>query len=984
MGTSTSKTKSVAAFMFLPQFGAAFEAVRHLGIVFVRILALMFAQAGLIARNHPATMYGMDEVTKTGFRELMGEGWYTLRTTRATPYQWGLYLSIVLMITTTVCSVGSFAFSFALKTASVAEAQVFTTPGNPYGAGVGKSDMNTMETALTTPLAGAMFDSRYEKNTSNLAPQASIDYALMVLDKVLRQSFDNSGSPTQTALTGLMSIYNTGILIVASIMLFWLIITIVVDTAKTGQIGGGRHNMVWAPIRIVFALGLMIPLGANGFSSGQYIVMKLAEYGSNFGSTAWAKYVDGVASVNSLMPGFTPEATTALASDIAKIKTCQVVYNAAVQQQIPGPLQPSNDELISVSTSTDPVLGTKTIYYTNKSASVKCGSITVNGLQTLSDAPIMQPGYNPTNNLFINKPLKIAATKVKIALANGIWDVLDETNSGAQTVAGTNIFLPGGNSAPVYLPATQFACIFGERVFSDGGNVANMPVMAIGPGQICPNVVSTDNIQGIAALCGTPGPAVAPETMPPVPTTACQKLIAQAITDKMNNTFCGTTTGCPQGTVGGQGGTAITGMTTSLQSSVMGDMHARGWGGMGMWYQTISAMTSIVEEAKNVKASVTPGTAWKDSADPSNPLGFIGATPDEVSKKVVAAMSLYDGWWGPALGDAIANNTLAGAQVGTNAEKKPVKDNYKDQSDSNPDAQMDDLASQVMPDDQYFLFSVLDSDKEKVYPMVALAETGFQVIGWGVTIITILTAVSIFDHITVLGNGDPGALSQSALANGLQSMALALTAGGIALAYYLPALPLVRVAMAVVTWIISVFEAVVMVPIAALAHLTTEGEGLAGGAKTAWILWLNILLRPVLVVIGFVGAMLVYNTFIVYFQVAFSTFASTMSRSSNGLTALIGVFAWTIIYIVTMYTTANIVFKMLDNIPSAFMRWFGGSPDHSYDHEGGGAGALMAGSNMLGSFRGAQGTSVAGRVSGQGKNIKKGFGKLFGRKGGAG
>src|SRR5690606_7169678 len=93
----------------------------------------------------------------------------------------------------------------------------------------------------------------------------------------------------------------TGILVVASVMLFWCILSVVVDTAKTGTIGGGRHNMVWAPIRIVFALGLLIPLGSTGYSSGQFMVMKLAEWGSNFGTNAWIAYARGVVSSENLV-----------------------------------------------------------------------------------------------------------------------------------------------------------------------------------------------------------------------------------------------------------------------------------------------------------------------------------------------------------------------------------------------------------------------------------------------------------------------------------------------------------------------------------------------------------------------------------------------------------------------------------------------------------------------------------------------------------
>jgi hypothetical protein len=113
--------------------------------------------------------------------------------------------------------------------------------------------------------------------------------------------------------------------------------------------------------------------------------------------------------------------------------------------------------------------------------------------------------------------------------------------------------------------------------------------------------------------------------------------------------------------------------------------------------------------------------------------------------------------------------------------------------------------------------------------------------------------------------------------------------------------------------------------------LSSEGEGLAGGAKGAWILWLNILLRPIFVVIAFVGAFLIFNAFTLYFNMVFFKGASLAAPSVDIFArVLFGVLSF-IIYVVMIYTAANTCFKMLDTIPSAMMRWIGGTPDTSFD-----------------------------------------------------
>lgn len=133
-----------------------------------------------------------------------------------------------------------------------------------------------------------------------------------------------------------------------------------------------------------------------------------------------------------------------------------------------------------------------------------------------------------------------------------------------------------------------------------------------------------------------------------------------------------------------------------------------------------------------------------------------------------------------------------------------------------------------------------------------------------------------------------------------------------------------------------------MVPIAALSHLHTEGDGLAGGAKTAWILWLNVLLRPIVTVVAFVGVMLVFNGFVLYFHQGFMSAAALNTNTSFSIQGFMTEVANTVIYTGMIYTVSNTVFKMLEIVPNGIMRWMGGSPDHSLDSHGDVQGLISA------------------------------------------
>lgn len=901
--TKSKKGRSVAAFMFLPQFNLCFEGFAHLIPVFMRTLAVMFAQAGLIPNNHPATRYGIEGVRKYKFTELMGEAWFTLRTTRATPYQWGMFSSVVLMIGFVVCSIGSFFLSIFFNLGAVAQAQLFDHPGNPYGTGETDADQ-----AASFGGFGGVFDTRYSEAPGTV-DGASTDYALMVLDKVLRQGAMGTGGSSQLALQPLMETYNAGVLVVAGIMLFWMIISIVVDTAKTGVVGGGRHNMVWAPIRVVFALGIMIPLGTTGFSSGQFMVMKLAEWGSNFGTQIWMSYINSAANTQNLLPAFRSKAVAGLVNGVFKIKTCEMAYNAYVDQAGGGA-----DSLIGITSSTNLLTGVKTINYTNKQGTKSiCGSIWYSASATPSTTASLTGALST-----------VAGTSYQLNQA--ALDFTNDVRLGVRNVLDLELY-------PANILNTQaktFACAFGFGHFSDGGTGVN----PINSANACGGSSTGSPVAANPAACGADV----------LPGTGCHK----AAIDGVINTFDSAVNGARNALENDANGY----LTTGIKS----DMEQRGWGGMGMWYQIVAVLTKLSKNASEITGGYNPGSAWT------------AESKADIDTKVASIMQSYDAWWEVALSSETnagidANNYRDDRNKSLNAGGETTKSTVTNLAKKAADAATDGVAETIMQtvfpaDAEDFVFDIIDGSGDNVYPMAAVSATGDQITATGFVVITAVSALGLLDcpsmEASFLGFGVGGslgcALSKSALANGLASMATALVVAGMVLSFYIPVLPAIRVAFAVLTWIISVFEAVCMVPIAALAHLSSEGDGIAGGAKHAWILWLNVLLRPAFVVLGFVGALLIYNTFIVYWQVSFSSLSASLSATSTWYGKVVGWFAYSLIYVAVLYSAANMIFKMLDMIPNAFMRYMGGSADTSFDdHDS--AGYMVAGSNMMNSFK---------------------------------
>ncbi|HRJ13116.1 MAG TPA: DotA/TraY family protein, partial [Alphaproteobacteria bacterium] len=146
---------------------------------------------------------------------------------------------------------------------------------------------------------------------------------------------------TSSGLGELFRIYSSAMLIFAGIIVLWIIISAVAETARTGIPFGKQFNHVWAPIRLVVALGLLIPLG-SGLNSGQHLVIYLTQWGSEQANMMWVTFADKTAisgssgnntGGNSQIPGalsavpVTQDSYKSISDKLFDILLCQSIYN---------------------------------------------------------------------------------------------------------------------------------------------------------------------------------------------------------------------------------------------------------------------------------------------------------------------------------------------------------------------------------------------------------------------------------------------------------------------------------------------------------------------------------------------------------------------------------------------------------------------------------------------------------------------------------
>jgi conjugal transfer/type IV secretion protein DotA/TraY len=173
-----------------------------------------------------------------------------------------------------------------------------------------------------------------------------------------------------------------------------------------------------------------------------------------------------------------------------------------------------------------------------------------------------------------------------------------------------------------------------------------------------------------------------------------------------------------------------------------------------------------------------------------------------------------------------------------------------------------------------------------------------------------------------MGSGIATALTF--LSNFLSYMSMGLIVGGGLLAVVLPFLPLIRWLFGCVSWLLSVFEAVVAVPVLLIAHLRMDGEGFAGpSAQSGYTLLLGLALRPILMVLSLVISLLIFNSVVQLLNVLWlPTLKSVQSGNAHGL---IVATMQVVLYCTTVYGIANASLKSIDHLPNQILKWIGGA-----------------------------------------------------------
>lgn len=380
-----------------------------------------------------------------------------------------------------------------------------------------------------------------------------------------------------------------------------------------------------------------------------------------------------------------------------------------------------------------------------------------------------------------------------------------------------------------------------------------------------------------------------------------------------------------------------------------------GWAGAGSFMMTIAQVNRTVSDsiARKPEVVALPRTLVNNLASPYKPNASVQDESNDVLQSaryqsvvdINEAVSALDRWFREwPITQGLPNSASKRDRINQSEWDQQLKD-FSTREQNRGDG---DLAGPVAKG----LFNwFLPGTPLDINPLARIISLGNILIASGV-----LAGIA-----SVVATGFP-TVSNYGLGTILLTIAGLCASGGYTLAIVLPLALFTNFMFAVLEWVVSVFEAVVGMPLWCLSFITVDGEGIGGKAMGGVMKLFELMLRPTIIVIATVGSFLMFSAAVHFLDKSFGSFLDSYygatSVVANASMALGSIF----IYVLTVYSIGNSCFKMIPTIANNFMRWIDGPNGFS--------GTMQA---EMSSISGAAITAgLAGAAYGIGKGVQDG------------
>lgn len=901
--------RSTLGFLFNPDLGSDIRPLRQSFGMFPRLLASIFAINGLFPRNHPAVLGDANASLTLG--EVLGTAWANLSFTRQGLPKILLFFAVVGCVVSSVLLILTALLSALVPAAHAAS--IFDSPN-------GKCDL-----ALKW-----------------------IDYLFLKGDVALESDCGNEiiSAPNvtslRTALYSVLSIYSKAVLVFAGIIMLYHLLSMVAETAHYGVPMGKRANQIWGPIRLVLAIGLLVPVADSGLNSGQYIVIQMAKWGSGFASYTWSKLKEGIIAPEEdmdFLPPVTPDLNDVIAG-ILRMGACKYAANAILEGS-GYTAAATPDFLVKVTKDNRksfgfPVKTTEVYDIKSQNGYYTCGSVSVplrpdtsnipSSLKSMADS--YWASYSDIINSVINKAVNSDSSPSK-----GVYMGLDR----AYIDQGGGYELKyRGISVPEYDSADNKD--FSEAVWKDIAALRNEQVNKLNQTLL----TSYNNTK---------------------------KAGSQIFSDSAK--YGWVEAGAWFNVVARIQGSIMHGTSALVPKISAPDVKEKGWFTAPLTSISAKTVKSFKEDverallifdqkilkqsAVNQPPPTTPITKqMQENGDISS--GTDSSNSDTLANIISGVLKMYS-WW--SNGDGLS---------------------FSFGSTTNPLAEIAGIGHANLDAGFSLLLGALGANLASG----VLGTAGEAATAAGTTTGAAVAVANPLAGglITVIGLSTGWVLKTiAAVGPGIAAIVgfigALLIMSGVTLAYVLPMMPFIKFFFNVLTWIVMVFEAIVSAPLFALAHVTPYGEGLPGDmAKKGYFFLLGILLRPALLVVGLVAGLLIFFIAINALNGLFNL-AAAGSGAPAGSFAAVSKVIFLLMYTVLAYICANKSFQTISFFADHGLRWM--SAEGPQPKDMGSKGEFDAVIGAASGFMGQQMSNAMGQIgSGAAKPLDSALAKKFG------
>jgi conjugal transfer/type IV secretion protein DotA/TraY len=686
------------------------------------------------------------------------------------------------------------------------------------------------------------------------------------------------------ALHGLFQFYSLGLLVIAVIIVCYFIFAIVVETAQTGVPFGKRYNHVWTPIRLVFALGLLIPIG-YGLNAAQWITLYSAKLGSDFATKGWVTFNE------TMNQSFLDEAERVGVPKAPNVKPLLgFMATALACEHAHRTLNPQGSNVATLDIQAYVITGSTV---------------------TQTSAPPTLAGYKlpQTAN---DEPRR------DILIRFGVYN---ETEYEKQI---GKVFPFCGDLVLYHSSVKEEGTKYVQEAYLK--LIADIWKGDYGIKENASNHLSV-NIRHPRFSLDTPDMAYRGTSV-----------------DEVNKYIGDENEGVIKKAVEAM-------IKSDTWKNDMNSLRERGWGGAGIWYNKIAQLNgALVTAVANLpQARQMPYVMEQvkqeqiqQNQEIANPFSSNLAGTGEIQLaeegRIIGSglIAVYDSWAkDPNFGD-LSNQT----QITGNFFIDAINIIFGTQG----------------------LYAMCQNTD--VHPLAQLSQLGKGLVEASTR--NLLTGIG-FSALAILPVPMIGPAG-NAVSSILMAVAGMTIIMGFLLYYVLPFMPFLYFFFAVGGWIKGLFEAMVGVPLWALAFLRIDGEGLPGDAAMGGIyLIFEIFLRPIMIIFGLLASIVIFAAMVKILNEVFylvvhnvaghdpnstaicgksggNTLSGTSASAPQGIDFFRGPideFFFTIMYAIIVYMIGMSCFKLIDLIPNNILRYMGASVNTFNDKASDPADGLM-------------------------------------------